>query len=138
MKEVLKQISNLVERFEQNIEAYHSPAYNETQLRREFTDPYFEALGWDIANKEGHESEGYHLHIHLIPRSKKLGQKNPSEKAAWKIYTLAPSWDGFPGEYRLRTKESKENDIVEHKEEVVALMTYLKGCLKARGTSIKL
>ena len=33
MKEALKQISNLVERFERNIEAYHSPAYNETQLR---------------------------------------------------------------------------------------------------------
>jgi diadenosine tetraphosphate (Ap4A) HIT family hydrolase len=75
------------------------------------------------------ESEGYHLHIHLIPRSKKLGQDNPSEKAAWKIYTLAPCWNGFPGEYRLRAKESKENDIIEHKEEVVALMTYLRSDL---------
>ena len=36
MEEALKQISNLVERFERNIDAYHSPAYNETQLRREF------------------------------------------------------------------------------------------------------
>jgi len=30
MKEALKQISDLVERFERNIEAYRSPAYNET------------------------------------------------------------------------------------------------------------
>lgn len=30
MRESLKQISDLVERFERNIEAYHSPAYNET------------------------------------------------------------------------------------------------------------
>ena len=75
------------------------------------------------------ESEGYHLHIHPIPRTKKLGQENPSEKAAWKIYTLAPCWKGFPREYRLRAKESKENNILEHKEEVVALMTHLKGCL---------
>ena len=51
MKEALQQLSNLVERFERNIEAYHSPAYNETQLRREFIDPFFEALGWDVANK---------------------------------------------------------------------------------------
>jgi hypothetical protein len=48
IKEALKQISSLVERFERNIEAYRSPAYNETQLRIEFVDPFFEALGWDI------------------------------------------------------------------------------------------
>jgi len=53
MKEASRQISNLVERFERNIEAYHSPAYNETQLRREFIDPFFEALGWDVMNKAG-------------------------------------------------------------------------------------
>jgi hypothetical protein len=44
MKESLKQISDLVQRFQRNIEAYHSPAYNETQLRIEFVDPFFEAL----------------------------------------------------------------------------------------------
>jgi len=59
MKEILKQISNLVERFERNIEAYRSPAYNETQLRIEFIDPFFEALGWDVTNKAGYaEQEG--------------------------------------------------------------------------------
>jgi hypothetical protein len=63
MKEALKSISDLVERFQRNIEAYHSPAYNETQLRREFIDPFFEALGWDVANKEGH-AEQYKDVIH--------------------------------------------------------------------------
>ncbi len=63
MTEALKQISNLVERFEQNIEAYHSPAYNDTQLRREFIDPFFEALGWDVANKAGY-AEQYKDVIH--------------------------------------------------------------------------
>ena len=57
MKEALKQISNLVERFERNIEAYRSPAYNETQLRREFIDPFFETLGWDVANKAGYAEQ---------------------------------------------------------------------------------
>jgi hypothetical protein len=47
MKEALKQVSGLVDRFQQNIEAYRNPAYNETQLRIEFIDPFFEALGWD-------------------------------------------------------------------------------------------
>jgi hypothetical protein len=34
-----KEIKTLVERFEHNREAYHSSAYNETQLRQEFIDP---------------------------------------------------------------------------------------------------
>ena len=63
MKEAVKQVSPLVERFQRNIDAYHSPAYNETQLRREFIDPFFEALGWDVANKEGH-AEQYKDVIH--------------------------------------------------------------------------
>jgi hypothetical protein len=53
MKEAIKQIADLVERFERNIEAYHSPAYNETQLRREFIDPFFEALGWEKDRPHG-------------------------------------------------------------------------------------
>ena len=63
MKEALKQISDLVERFQRNIEAYHSPVYNETQLRREFVDPFFEALGWDVMNKAGY-AEQYKDVIH--------------------------------------------------------------------------
>src|SRR5687767_4515952 len=47
-------IKQLVERFEQHREAYRSGRYNETQLRREFLDPFFEALGWDIFNRQGY------------------------------------------------------------------------------------
>ena len=45
-------IKDLVRRFEEHREAYRSGRYNETQLRREFLDPFFEALGWDIFNKQ--------------------------------------------------------------------------------------
>ena len=38
-------IGQLVERFEQHRDAYRSGRYDETQLRREFLDPFFEALG---------------------------------------------------------------------------------------------
>jgi type I restriction-modification system DNA methylase subunit len=44
-------ILKLVENFEQNLESFKGAGYNETQLRREFIDPFFEALGWDIQNK---------------------------------------------------------------------------------------
>lgn len=28
--------------------------YNEAQLRQDFTDPFFHALGWDVNNNKGH------------------------------------------------------------------------------------
>jgi len=58
-----KEVIELVERFEQNIEAYKRQGYNETQVRREFIDPFFEALGWDVSNKQGY-AEPYKDVIH--------------------------------------------------------------------------
>lgn len=46
-------IRQLVEKFEENYAAYHSGKYNEAQLRQEFIDKFFEALGWDVYNKNG-------------------------------------------------------------------------------------
>jgi len=57
------EIRNLVERFEQNRESYTSGEYNETQLRREFLDPFFTALGWDVDNKQGY-AEAYKDVVH--------------------------------------------------------------------------
>lgn len=56
-------VAALIDRFEQNRESYKSQGYNETQVRREFLDPFFEALGWDVANKQGY-AEAYKDVIH--------------------------------------------------------------------------
>ena len=56
-------ILDLIERFERNQDVYKSSAYNETQVRREFIDPFFEALGWDVNNTSGH-AEAYKDVIH--------------------------------------------------------------------------
>lgn len=56
-------ILELVERFERHLDDYKSGAYNETQVRREFIDPFFEALGWDINNRSGH-AEAYKDVVH--------------------------------------------------------------------------
>jgi len=53
MTDVPHRILDLIETFDRNIEAYHSPQYKETQLRLEFIDPFFEELGWDVTNKSG-------------------------------------------------------------------------------------
>ncbi|MCX5815181.1 MAG: N-6 DNA methylase [Proteobacteria bacterium] len=57
------QLSDLIERYNRNAEAYRSTQYNETQLRREFLDPFFDALGWDVENKHGY-TEAYKDVVH--------------------------------------------------------------------------
>jgi hypothetical protein len=47
-------VINLVEHFGQHRDDYRSGIYNETQLRREFLEPFFEALGWDLFNKQNY------------------------------------------------------------------------------------
>jgi len=57
------EIHSLIERFHRSRDAYLSGEYNETQLRREFLDPFFAALGWDVDNSEGF-AEAYKDVIH--------------------------------------------------------------------------
>jgi hypothetical protein len=57
------EILELVERFERYHESYKSGQYNETQVRREFVDPFFKALGWDVDNVSGY-AEAYKEVIH--------------------------------------------------------------------------
>jgi len=57
MEKSKESLSKLVERFDDNIDAYRNASYNETQVRREFIDPFFEALGWDVANKAGYAEQ---------------------------------------------------------------------------------
>jgi hypothetical protein len=58
-----KEIEELVERFQRYQENYKSSQYNETQVRREFVDPLFKALGWDMDNVQGY-AEAYKEVIH--------------------------------------------------------------------------
>ena len=58
-----EEIHKLVERFDRNLDAYRSGKYNEAQVRQEFINPFFNALGWDIYNKQGY-AEAYKDVIH--------------------------------------------------------------------------
>jgi type I restriction-modification system DNA methylase subunit len=46
-------VTDLISKYEEDKAYYQSPRYNETQLRTDFLDPFFELLGWDITNKSG-------------------------------------------------------------------------------------
>jgi len=59
-------ILSLIERFEFHRQAYVLGKYNETQLRREFVDKFFSALGWDVDNNKGF-SEKYKEVMHEEP-----------------------------------------------------------------------
>lgn len=56
-------VIELVERFGRQRTAYRSGDYNEARVRREFLDPFFQALGWDMTNERGY-AEAYKDVIH--------------------------------------------------------------------------
>ena len=56
-------VLGLVQRFDEHRETYKRQTYNEAQVRREFIDPLFDTLGWDVDNKAGH-AEAYKDVIH--------------------------------------------------------------------------
>jgi type I restriction-modification system DNA methylase subunit len=46
-------VKELVEKFENNLSAYKNSDYKEEQLKQEFINPFFQALGWDVNNRSG-------------------------------------------------------------------------------------
>jgi len=58
-----QKISELVERFEEQYDSYMKSDYNETLTRRDFIDPFFKALGWDMDNEQAY-AEAYREVIH--------------------------------------------------------------------------
>jgi hypothetical protein len=57
------EILELVERYGRNCDVYRHGHYKEAELRTEFLDPFFESLGWDMANRQGY-AEAYKDVVH--------------------------------------------------------------------------
>ena len=53
MSHVPNELIELTQRFAANESYYTKSNYNEAQARIEFIDPFFELLGWDMANRAG-------------------------------------------------------------------------------------
>ncbi len=45
-------VTQLVEKFHRDKERFKHPEYNEAQLRQEFVNPFFAALGWDVGDSK--------------------------------------------------------------------------------------
>jgi len=54
-----QKILDLIANFGEHFDVYKRD-YNETQTRRDFIDPFFKELGWDIDNEAGN-SETYRM-----------------------------------------------------------------------------
>jgi type I restriction-modification system DNA methylase subunit/predicted type IV restriction endonuclease len=72
-----KEIIGLVELFSRNREKYRSAPYNEEQARGEFIDPFFQALGWDMANRKGKDEEHKDVIRNLTHKDRTGGSKAP-------------------------------------------------------------
>ena len=62
-EEALEKIRLLIQRFEEQKEFYKNSDYNETQTRRDFVDPFWKALSWDMDNTSGY-AESYREVLH--------------------------------------------------------------------------
>ncbi|MBO0697771.1 MAG: hypothetical protein J2P46_05220 [Zavarzinella sp.] len=58
-----KKILDLIHLFDRNADEYRSPTFNEANLRIQFVNPMFKALGWDMENEQG-QAEAYKDVIH--------------------------------------------------------------------------
>jgi len=43
-----EEVGKLCDRFSQNFNKFHETSYNESQVRKDFLDKFFIALGWDV------------------------------------------------------------------------------------------
>ena len=79
---VIPNIEELVTRFQDNEDAYMAPRYNEAQVRREFIDPMFRLLGWDVDNAQGY-AEAYKDVVH--EDTLKIGETSNAPDYAFRI-----------------------------------------------------
>lgn len=74
MPNVPQKVLDLVEIFDRNADEYRSADFKEANLRIQFVNPLFTALGWDMDNTQGH-AEAYKEVIHEA--SLKSGGESP-------------------------------------------------------------
>ena len=84
-----REVVKLVERFDRQREDYRSGRYNEAQLRQDFLNPFFEALGWDVQNRRGW-SEAYREVIHEA--SIKVGGRTKAPDYCFRAGGAKPSF----------------------------------------------
>lgn len=109
-----------IKRIHNALRDYWKAHFPSDRIERVYIVYFFESYWDDPKNCK------YHLHIHLIPRTRKMvGNGRPSKWAAWFTpYLVYQDW--FPPQYQIWDKSRKKH---ENEKEVVKLMKYLKSHL---------
>jgi hypothetical protein len=96
MKNVPDITEKLVENFERDIVSLKSAAYNETELRADFVNPFWKALGWDMTNEKGYAMQCKHIRLPNVnaPHDKQTIQRQIDatdrqiDKLVYELYGL--------------------------------------------------
>ena len=120
----IKALGSNIQRVDKALGVYWNREDNfpDDPIKRIYVVYFFESA----FNKAGEE---WHMHIHLIPRTRELGtnrrhEYKPWKVAAWKIAQLSDKF-WFPPRYRIRDR----NGQLMNEGAVVALMEYLRNSL---------
>ena len=75
-----ERLKNLIAAYQKHFRQYSDKEYNETNIRNEFVNPFFEILGWDVLNKKNlpqHMREVRHEVSVLVEEGGRSKKKKP-------------------------------------------------------------
>jgi len=122
-------IQALVNRFRDSRELYRSGRYNEAQLRQEFLNPFFEALGWDMFNRSNLRPPIPRGYPRRLPRGRRLAQSPRT----------TPSASALPANSRRSQKAQSKHPLRKSTQPTSCAVTpfdrYAEGTKGKRGTT---
>jgi type I restriction-modification system DNA methylase subunit len=86
MEKAYSAVKQLVEDFKAQESAYLSPGYQESQVRQDFIDKFFTALGWDVRHE--HQKNPYEQEV-KIENKVKMGS---TQRRADYAFSIAPTF----------------------------------------------
>ena len=86
MQKAFETIKQLVADFQAQESAYLSPVYQESQVRQDFIDKFFTALGWDVTHTE--QKNPYQQEVHIENKVHMAGSQRRADYA----FFLAPNF----------------------------------------------
>jgi type I restriction-modification system DNA methylase subunit len=87
MQQALQTVKRLVADFKAQEAAYLSPSYQESQVRQDFIDKFFTALGWDVTHER--QKNPYEQEVHIENKVKMSGS---SQRRADYAFFLSPNF----------------------------------------------
>ena len=86
MQKAFETIKQLVANFKAQESAYLSPGYQESQIRQDFIDKFFTALGWDVTHNV--QMNPYQQEVHIENKVHMAGSQRRADYA----FFLAPNF----------------------------------------------